>query len=232
VDKVSYTVSFPTQLDYRFSGYDFATRKVLEIAASHSNVLRVPDQNLWMGVIEVSGRGPTAQPLADANPGATMPTPATAGVGGPEIATRNPKLAGIWNPLQALNWGDSYAHTQQIVRKLSGTPANQNDVPDRTINWNESTALFSSPANIEIAFKEGHMFRIAATFTRPPNMKEVVAAYEKQFGPALEKVFARQEQQSIARWSLKQAGATLEIKVTEAQGTQVITYELALHADN
>ncbi len=71
------------------------------------------------------------------------------------------------------------------------------------------------------------MSRIVATFTRPPSMKEVVAAYEKQFGPALEKVFKGQEEQSIARWTVKEPPVgTLEIKVTEAQGTQVITYDL------
>ena len=71
------------------------------------------------------------------------------------------------------------------------------------------------------------MSRIVATFTRPPNMKEVVAAYEKQFGPAIEKVFKGQEEQSVARWTVKQSPAgTVDIKVTEAQGTQVITYDL------
>jgi hypothetical protein len=229
VDKVSYTLSFPNQLDYRFSGYDFATRKVLEIPGTNSNVLRVPNQNLWMGLIDFSTRGPAAQPLADANPGAVeQQMPAHEGI----ATARDPKLAGVWNPLPELSWGDSYLQAQQIVRKLSGTPGNQNDMPGQTINWLESSALFSSPANIEIAFREGRMLRIAATFTRPPDMKEVVAAYEKQFGPAQEKVFTRQEQQSIARWSVKQPGASLEIKVTEAQGTRIITYERVVVRSN
>jgi len=223
VDKVSYTLSFPTQVTCGFSGYDFATRKVLEIPATKSNVLRIQNQELWMGVIDFSFHGAGMPSVEDPNTGAIQRHIVA---GGDEARTSDPKLAAVWNPLPGLSWGDSFAHTQEIIRKLSGIAGNQSDISSPTVNWSESKALFASPANIEIAFKEGQMSRIAATFTRPPNIKEVVAAYEKQFGPALEKVFASQEQQSIAHWSVKQPGASLEIKVTEAQGTQIITYEL------
>ena len=107
------------------------------------------------------------------------------------------------------------------------SPEDKSKNPDKTITWSEAQVLFSSPANFDVVFQGGQMTRIVATFTRPPEIKLVIAAYEKQFGPALEKVLTRQEEQSIARWLVKQPqGGTLEIRVTEAQGTQVITYNL------
>jgi hypothetical protein len=229
VDKVDYTLSFPTQDDFHFAGYDFATRKVLESSGTNSNVLRVKNRELWMGVVDFARHGANAPAVADANTGATKETVA----GGEVIADdTNTKLAGIWNPIPGLQWGDSYSRAHKTLNDAgvaftSISPEDKSRSPDKTINWMEAQVLFGSPANFDVTFEGGKMTRIAATFTRPPDMKEVVAAYEKQFGPAIEKVFTRQEEQSIARWTVKAPPVgTLEIKVTEVQGTQVITYDL------
>jgi len=228
VDKVDYTLSLPAQADYHFSGFDFATRKVVDTSATNSNVLRVKDRELWMGLLEFSRHGASAPAVVDANTGAQKEIDA-----GPDIADdSDPKLTSIWNPIPGLQWGDHYARAEKTLRDesvpfTSISAEDKSNTPDKTITWSEAQVLFSSPANFDIVFQGGHMTRIVATFTRPPDMKAVVDVYEKQFGPALEKVFTRQEEQSIARWTVKQpAGGSLDIRVTEAQGTQVITYDL------
>ncbi|HEV7406588.1 MAG TPA: DNRLRE domain-containing protein [Chthoniobacteraceae bacterium] len=228
VEKVDYTLSLPAQADYTFSGYDFATRKVMETTVTNTNVVRLKNRELWMGVLDFTRRGPAAAAVVDANPGA----PAAAVAGGPGASPESdPKLAAVWNPIPGLHWGDGSARTHQILREAripstALSPEEEANGGDRTTLWTDAQLLFASPANIEVAFHEGRMQRIVATFTRPPAIRDVVAAYEKQFGPALEKVFTRQEEQSHAQWTVKQPAATLEIKVTEAQGTQVLTFEL------
>jgi len=229
VDKVDYTLSLPAQADFQFSGYDFATRKVMETSGTNSNVLRVKDHELWMGMLDFSSHGAAATAVVDANTGAQKELVGAT----PQLADdSDPKLATVWNPLPGLQWGDSYERTHKTLRDASVaftsiSPEDKSNTPDKTITWSEAQVLFASPANFDVNFQGGHMSRIVATFTRPPNMKEVVAAYEKQFGPAIEKVFKGQEEQSVARWTVKQSPAgTVDIKVTEAQGTQVITYDL------
>jgi len=58
VDRVTYTVTFPVELNYRFEGYDFALRKRLDRVVSASAVLRHDGGGLYMGVLTIHGRGP------------------------------------------------------------------------------------------------------------------------------------------------------------------------------
>ena len=50
-DVVPYTVTFPSKIDYRFDGYDFALRKCLTVEAKQSDTLRHDGRELFMGVL-------------------------------------------------------------------------------------------------------------------------------------------------------------------------------------
>ena len=56
MDRVTYTVTFPLQLDYRFEGYDFALRKRLDRVVSASAVLSHHGGDLYVGVLTIHGR--------------------------------------------------------------------------------------------------------------------------------------------------------------------------------
>lgn len=243
VDRVDYTLSFPWQGPWTFQGYDFGLRKIArqegignvlrlrnaEAGAGDQVVLANAPQEVWAGVIEFAKRTGSAPAVADPNTGARQQVT----VGGTSNAeATDPKLAGIWNPIPGVSWGDRYARAHRILREspipsTSVTPIEQDTSGKRVITWSDAEAVLDAPAAIELSFQEGVMKRIGVTFVRPPDFGAAVAAYEERFGaPVEKKIVQHQYEQSSVRWLVKGQPATLEILMTDAQGTVKIGYEL------
>ncbi|HVJ47478.1 MAG TPA: hypothetical protein VM511_13895, partial [Luteolibacter sp.] len=81
VDRVDYTVSFPTKMKWQVDAYDFAVRRLQETSGTNSVVRvrsqprsgEVPNdrpQEIWMNVLKISGRGEAADPVNDPSAGA------------------------------------------------------------------------------------------------------------------------------------------------------------------
>lgn len=242
VNQVDFTLSFPQMLSWEFSGYDFALRRIAKGGAESAmvrvrngvgdlpaSVLNSHDQEIWMGVLKIASRGEKAALVADANPGAAR---ATASTGRISTDSTDAKLAGIWNPLPGVSWGDGYARVHRSLRDASVrfssiTPESRRPLGNEVIIWSDAPVLFGLPATFETTFVGGRMNKITATFLQPPNFRDTVAAYEKQFGPATEKTITdSQFEQSSVRWLLKNEVAKLEILLTEAQGVVKITWAL------
>ena len=196
--------------------------------ASADTVRNSHVQEVWIGVLNIASRNGDARPVADANPGAQKQVAAG---GTSDAEASDPALAGVWNPLPGLSWGDRYGRTHHTLRDApvrfsSITPEDGSSLGEKTITWSDAEALFDSPANIEVSFKAGIMGKIVVTFVRPPDLRTAVDAYEKQFGaPAGKKIVANQYEQSSVRWVVKNPAGNLEIIITDAQGTMKISYE-------
>ena len=229
VDRVSYTVSFPTKLNYDLTGYDFALRQTNASPVSASNVVRVRASDAWMNVLSVSGRGDAAPPVVDPSPGAPI-----AGAVGTAGATGQgaDALANVFNPLPGLSWGDDYRTAHRKLREAATrfvaiSPEDLSNAAVKTITWSGAEVLFDAPADFDLTFNNGRLAKIAATFKRPPDFATAVAAYEQRFGPAVEKVLDKaQFETNIGRWQIKSAGANLAITLTLAQGEMKAIYEL------
>ncbi|MCX7047552.1 MAG: beta-galactosidase [Candidatus Sumerlaeota bacterium] len=231
VDPVGYTLSFPTEIEARFEGYDFALRKVAEQTLRQTNGLVREPRELYMGVLRIEKRGQPAE---------TPPSSkeiASVSVGVSSVSAQNiPALtttaaadaAGPWNPVPGLSWNANYRDAHKFLREspFVFTTISKPDNAGATISLSDAQILWGAPADMVFAFENDRLARIEATFKRPPALTEAIADYEKRFGPPIEKKIVRQEKVSRIVWRAVSAGQTLEIILTETQGTMSLTYQL------
>ena len=227
VDKLGYTLVFPTEVSGRFEGYDFALRRIAQQPLSSGNRLVCEPRELFMAVLTMAGRGkPMATPPITL-PIATGPQPPAAAALADSTAKQLPAPR---KPVPGLAWGVDVQTARRVLREslmIAGgiarpeTGEAQNSITVSDVPW-----LWNSPADLLLSFRNGRLQAIRATVKRPPSLIEAVADYEKQLGPPLEKQFARQEEVSRIRWHVKQGADLLEIIIAEAQGTMTISYEV------
>jgi hypothetical protein len=224
VSRVDYTLSFPQTLDYRFSGYDFALR-LCHTQAVVSNVLRVRDQDLFMGLLQISGRRQAAEVVVDVLRSA--PEPAVASDGADAPAT-DASLAAVPHPLPDVSWGDNVAQADKTLRESTLTHAGieregSAGTARRVIRLRDTNVFFDAPADVEVVFERERMVCVLATFTRPPVFEEAVAATEARRGAPSFKRIASQEVGSEVRWD-KQPGG-VRVQLAETQGVMTLRFE-------
>ncbi|HBC85582.1 MAG TPA: hypothetical protein DCZ94_01380 [Lentisphaeria bacterium] len=228
VDKVSYTLSFPVEINGKFTGYDFAMRQTEE-SSLKGNTLRRSEQTLWMGLLEFSERGKNMEVAVDPSPGVNA-TVSTGTI--KETETTDQKLSGIFNPLPALSWGDNYHRAHRTLRdgttiKTSISPEDMADKPDKTITINEATLLLNMPSDIEVIFTQDRMSQIVVTFTQAPAFADLIGNFKKTFGaPASEKIVNVASDQSEVKWLVKKNEGTVAVTATEVQGVVRVAYSL------
>jgi len=223
VDRVPYSVWFPTQLEGRFEGYDFALRKVVNQSVSATNRVAHDGRELFLGVLAVESRGAAADVPAAA--GTTVrPTAA-----GSSEAASQAAGAGPWNPIPGLGWEVGYdaAHKALRAATFALTSISQPDrsqAPEKTIHVGDVQVpgLWKAPADLELAFQQDRLRTITVTFKQPPPFAGALADYEKQFGPAAEKKLAAQYETSVAHWPAQ--ASRPGILMTESQGIFKIVY--------
>lgn len=226
LDQVSYSLSFPTRLDYQLKEYDFALRAVSDRTTRDSNVLTVGKDAPFVSLLEISRRGAVAEAFIAPEPIAK--TESNVAV----TAPRQSAGGSMWSPIACLRWDSSYASAHQALREsalpFSSISPIQN-VSDGSIMVSDAEMLFGAPANLELIFQNGQLTRIGATFTRSPNLEEVVSTYKKELGqPVQETIVAEAYATSKVRWIKKQDDAELEVTVTETQGSSGITCDLTV----
>jgi hypothetical protein len=240
VDKVDYTVSFPRAMDWKVKSYDFLLRELAD-TSGQSSVVRVrakPEagavpntrsQEIWMNVIDITGRGASATPVVDASPGAGR---AVKGGEAARTETTDAALASVWNPLAGISWGDNYPLGHRKIREMpvrntGVSPFDPKAGENVVVEINDAYAVFDAPARIDVAFTKGAMGNIVVTFSQPPSFRGAVADYEKRFGKPVEKsITDDQFSQSTVRWVVPGPGADLAIQMTDAQGVMKIVYTL------
>lgn len=225
-DAVAYTVWLPRTVRGLWQGYDFALRRIVQRPVRETNRLVHDGTPLFMSVLDIESRGEAAETPAAAP---LSPAPARAPSPGPTARARaHEALKKLWHPLSNLHWSDGYEEARTALQesKTAIRPIASPDPATRLIRLAETDALFASPANIDLLFRDGRMQRVEATFTRPPALKEVVTAYEKQFGKPAEKSIAEAAYAtSRVRWTLKSGEAALHVTATETQGNLRIVFE-------
>ncbi|MGB2823352.1 MAG: hypothetical protein WBF17_20385, partial [Phycisphaerae bacterium] len=208
-DVVPYTLHFPTEMDYRFEGYDFALRKQREDVGRGTNVVRHDGRDEFMGVLHVTRRGKAAD------------VPVTATPDWP---------AALFHPIPGLDWRDGCGQAYKKLRSasfkyvaISPQPAGKGS---ETVSLSGAKALFDSPADVELAFQDGRMVKVSVSFTQAPPLTEVLAAYERKLGRAETRKLATQVYgTSTIRWQDRGGGRTLTVTVTDHQGSMAITFE-------
>lgn len=241
VDKVDYSVSFPRAMDWKVKSYDFALRPIAA-TSGESGVLRVRSQpaadavstvsnarpqEIWMNVVHFNARGESVKPVIDASAGASAAAKASRQ---PVQEATDPALAGLWNPLPGLGWGDNLPLAQRKiaamnVRHGAVTPLDGGD--DSSLTVAESHAVFDAPARTEISFSKQAMKDIVVTFSQPPSFRAAVADYEGRFGMPAEKRLADDPfEQSTVRWMVPGKAVDLAILMTEAQGVMKVVFSL------
>jgi len=224
VSRVDYTLSFPQTLDYRFSGYDFALR-LCHTQADVSNVLRVRDQELFMGLLQISDRRQSAEIVVDALRSA--PTPAAAADGADAPAT-DASLANVPHPLPDVSWGDNVAQADKTLRESTLTHAGieregSPDTARRVIRLRETNVFLDAPADVEVVFERDRMVHVFATFTRPPVFEEAVAATQTHWGEPSFTRIASQEVGSEVRWDEQPGG--VRVQLAETQGVMTLRFD-------
>jgi hypothetical protein len=230
VDTVGYTLSFPTQVDLRYTGFDFALRERGSREIAKGNVLRQPPQDDWMGVLEFTARGAAMAAMRDTSPGAAQ-AGTQAGADLP-VERTDAAYAGFWNPIPDLSWGDSYHRAHRVIRDggyLHGAVSAEDfsDAEEKVVTLPNAVILMDMPATLEARFMKDRMRLAMVTFEQAPAFVDLVAALRKSLGaPAREKLMATADQQSEVEWTVRRAEGTLSIIAAEVQGVVRLTCRL------
>lgn len=228
VDKIDYTLSFPTRLNADYTTYDFALRQKSAQKIADSSTLRVRNSDAWMGVLDFTARGAAATPLAENG----TPRPTLTSRGASIAAPTDARLASVFNPLPNLSWGDNYATSHRTIRDAAfvktGVSAEDSSVAgDKTITLTEAEVFLDLPADIDVAFTGGAMRSITATFKRPPLLREAATALSAKLGaPTEQKIVGDQTKEDFVRWTLINPAANVDVRLAESQGIVTLTYRL------
>jgi hypothetical protein len=227
VDKVGWTLWFPTALKGSLDSFDFALRRLSTNDFDGDNrIAGDSDREVFLYRLDISGRGEDMH-VPDATDTSTASS-------GPLItdAGKMTKISTLWNPLPELGWADDYGLAHQKMRDgnflRSGISGGMlSGAADASFTVFDAEIIFDKPANIEISFLNGEMARILVTFTQPPALSEALADYEEKLGQPIEKkVSSNPYETSRARWMLASLDKKelLEVELVEDQGTMGLSY--------
>ena len=170
-----------------------------------------------MGVLDIARRGAAAETPVS-TPVRLASTTLAAGSSAP--------LPGVWNPVRGLVWGAGTDAATQALR-AAGMSSTSLTTSAKTILLTDASFAWNSPADVQLTFGEKGLQRIEAVFKQPPALEVAIAGYERQFGKPHTKTIVSQEQVSTIAWRVKQTWATLEITLTETQGTLRAIFEVS-----
>ncbi len=252
VDKVDYSLSFPYDMSWQATSYDFALREIAR-ANGQSNVIRlrnersnrtevlspIGDQEAWMTAIDLRASRRQIEPVIDDSPGRRVHLDKGGEADGTDrIESTDPALAGVWNPIEGLSWGDSFALTLRKMRDArfqnSGVSAPAARAPDeRTIIINDAVIFFERSTDVELTFLQGEMVEITATFAQPPELASAIQAIGSRLGePEFKAVSENPFEQSTVRWVSAQRGeATITTTLTSAQGLVKLNFSIREPSD-
>ncbi len=228
-DRVGYTLSFPSALTARLTGYDFAMREVLQTDLNGSNILRQPAQTLWMGALAITGRGAPCEPHIDPSPGVAVAVVALS----KQTEATDVKLGRIPYPIPGLSWGDNYQRAHHLLRDSSLvrtglSPLDTGTGDGSQIEIKELEGVFPQPVNADILFVDGRMTRLVAAFVQAPAFTELVTSLGKIYGqPTSSHLVDVASAQSDVHWDVRAEGGVVQVTATEVQGVVRLTFELA-----
>ena len=223
VDRVPFQVWFPTDLKGHFNGYDLARRQRLNKVVLNGH-LEHDGTELYLGslFIDKPGTHTIATPQPDSiTPAPTPPATHPGVISGGMADTR---LANLWNPLPGIKWSDSLQEVEDHLRS-SGVHFDAATLVSGHLHLANTDALFRTASNADVIGQNDRILSISVVFSQPPLLTNVIAAYDKQLGPAVEKHIADTEDQiTTVKWSRREGDATLTVTLTETQGTLGIVY--------
>ena len=227
VDPVPYQIWFPTNLSGHFTGYDLARRQRLDKPVANGHVEH-DGSELYLASLSIDSPGTQAietPPTDLAKPPSATSKLETAAA--PASVIDLPELTSMWNPLPGVKWTDAMDVIESHLH-ASGAHFDSATVKPDLLHISNLDALFHSPSETEVIYRNGHMTGINVTFTQPPVFTDVVADYDKQLGVAVDKKLAASEDQvSTVKWLVKKGALTVTVTATETQGTLGIAYTLS-----
>jgi hypothetical protein len=226
VDKVDYTLWFPTGLRGKFDGYDFALRDRFSHALADVNQISSTADTMYMSVLTIKQRGePMATP--DVKNDIAVASQAATEAGG---AANAGAPTGPWNPISLLSWDTSYGDAHKTLRESSLifssiSPEDLSNKAEKTITLSDLQLplLWKMPADVDITFSHDHMQAITATSKQPPPFEQAVADFQKRFGSPAAREIGAQYQRSLARWD--KVDQALTVTLTESQGILKVIIE-------
>lgn len=228
VDRVPYKIWFPTDVAGHFTGYDLALRQRIDQPVSNGQ-LEHDGSELYAAILSIDQPGSKTidtPPTDEAAPSAEVAS-ADNSSGAASARPTNGAAIDVWNPLPGVKWSDPAQNIQDLL-KGAGVHFDSASLSGNNLQISNTDALFKSPANIEVISQDGQPGTINVTFTQPPALADVVADYEKQFGQALTKnITGNEAYVSKVQWAVKKDAYTVNITVTEFQGTLSIVYSLS-----
>jgi hypothetical protein len=227
VDRITYSVWFPTLLTARLNSYDFALRNIANYSINGTNHVVSDGATPFMSELSVESRGAPAK-VPDAAIIASAPVSGKSA--GAHSATAPGTLAnsaGPWRPIPKVVWKMSYADAYDILHnsKLSYTSLSSKDVSNntaKTITITDATipTLWNVVADIEIRFDEAGANDVTVTFKQPPPFKQAVSDLKKELGAPVEMNEGTQFERSLAKWNASE----MNVMMTESQGILKIQF--------
>jgi hypothetical protein len=222
VDNVPWQLWFPTSLSGQFEGFDLARRTRITRTVSGGHISH-DGSELYVASLNIADLGrPIPTPPTDAI-ATYVPLPSTN-----EAASNvaNAFAIDLPSPLPNVSWTTPLTSIDAHLR-ATGVRLDSAIVAGNRLHIDNTDAVLQSYADIDVLSRDGRISSINVVFKAPPILATVIAGYDRQFGPAMQKHLAASEDQvSTVKWKQSRDKFTLTVTLTENQGTVSIAYNL------
>lgn len=203
VDRVGFTLGFPSAITGELVVHDFAHRERMRVPFDADGALRLRDQELYVGLLRIDSRGKSRVAAVD---------PLRVVVDAAEQAKRQlPSRSGLWFPIAGLNWDTT---ALQALARL-GDKAR---LDGEHVLISDGRLLLDAPAIVRLNYSWERMNEVSAEFPAAPGWDEAVAALTAQFGQPHAQQRGTQFEGSRAAWQVARDGGTFQLELTDIQG--------------
>ena len=225
IDRVPFSLWFPTEREARLESYDFACR-------------RQDVRKLSGGQITHDGKPQFITLLTVDKFGAACATPATeraiakssaAASSATGEALPPPADPALWTPLPGLAWNDApqtaLRRFRQLARKNHWRLGFIRDAADACA-VEGTNAFFNASGRLEFAGSATGLQRIEMVFSNPPPLARVVEQYTQELGaPASRELSPTADKPSTIRWQLAAPRGPTQVELVEVQGVMTLRFE-------
>ncbi|MGB8353933.1 MAG: hypothetical protein WCD79_08620 [Chthoniobacteraceae bacterium] len=223
VDKVPYKIWFPQELTGHFNGYDLALRQRLDKAVS-GGVIDHDGSELYLATLAIDHRGSVLDTPPSDNVSSAVAAGTTGSTGSNIDPRAVPGLQTLWNPMPGVTWADAMDAVEKNLRQ-AGVTLDAARGADDNLHIANTDAFFHKSADVDVVYAKGLMEKINVTFSQPPELVDVIAAYDKQLGPSISKIISPgANAPSTVKWLLKKDGQSLSVTATEVQGVLSLSF--------
>ncbi len=226
-DRVSFKVWLPFEVTGGFTGYDFATRQVMN-RAFDGNVLEHDGTPLFMGRIVIDRRGgrvPT--PDADDTPTEAAQRLAATSAAKAAEGLADAPVSDMWTPVAGLKWYMPRDEVDRLLRQNGWKVERDSAAGTITIMDIDLSGL--GKADVRARFSAGRLVGLDGAYRKPPAMTQLINTHSTYLGaPRSSSLSENAFDISTAEWKAVNGRESVSTVLTATQGNASLEYRYQL----